>query len=306
MIKALVGYTGFVGSNLNLQTNFEGLYNSKNIQDAFGLNPDVLVYSGVRAEKFLANKEPEKDFEIIEDAINIIKKINPKKIILISTVDVYPSPVNVNEETKIDEVTLQPYGKNRLFLERWIEENTNDHLILRLPALFGENIKKNFIYDIINIIPGMLNEDLFQKYSDNDLIVSNYRRQDNGFYKLNLLSEDKRELLKQHFLSLGFSALNFTDSRGVFQFYNLNNLWNDIERAIANNIKKLNLATEPLTVNEIYNAVFNKNFENELGPVYPHYDLHTIHSRTFGNYKKYIQDKETVLKEIIKFIKSKT
>lgn len=304
-MKLLVGYTGFVGSNLSHQTDFDKQFNSKNIQEAFGLNPEVLVYSGVRAEKFLANKEPEKDFEIIEDAINNIKRINPKRIILISTVDVYPSAVNANEETAIDEAVLQPYGKNRLYLEKWIEANYNDYLILRLPGLFGENIKKNFIYDLINIIPSMLNEELFQKYKHHDWIVSNYTKQDNGFYKLNPVSDEEREKLKKQFLSIGFSALNFTDSRGIFQFYNLDNLWKDIERATENNVKKLNLATEPIGVNEIYKAVFDKGFENELTPVFPHYDLHTIHSGIFGNEQKYIRDKATVLEEIIEFIKRK-
>ena len=91
-MKLLVGHTGFVGSNLKEQVHFDGLYNSQNISEAFSTNPDWLVYSGVRAEKFLANSAPETDFEIIEQAIDNIRKINPKKLILISTVDVYPNP----------------------------------------------------------------------------------------------------------------------------------------------------------------------------------------------------------------------
>ena len=304
-MKILVGSTGFVGSNLSTQCVFDGLYNSKNIKDAFGLSPDLLVYAGVRAEKFLANKEPELDFAIIENAIENIKKINPKKVILISTVDVYPSAINVDESTIIDVEMLQPYGKNRLYLENWIEQSYDDYLILRLPALFGENIKKNFIYDVINIIPAMLNEELFQKYNQYDWIVANYTKQTNGFYKLNSISESERKLLKTQFLSIDFSALNFTDSRGVFQFYNLKNLWNDINKALKNNIKKINLASEPLSVNEIYKAIFDKNFENELANVAPHYDFQTIHSQCFGGYENYISNKEIVLDEIIEFINSK-
>ena len=57
-MKILVGHTGFVGSNLKAQTTFDRLYNSGNITDAFGTNPDLLVYSGVRSEKFLANSDP--------------------------------------------------------------------------------------------------------------------------------------------------------------------------------------------------------------------------------------------------------
>ena len=33
MKKALIGYTGFVGSNLQTQIKFDDFYNSKNIQD---------------------------------------------------------------------------------------------------------------------------------------------------------------------------------------------------------------------------------------------------------------------------------
>lgn len=302
-MKILVGYTGFVGSNLSTQTDFDKQFNSKNIQEAFGLNPDVLVYSGVRAEKFLANKEPEKDFAIIEDAISNIKKINPKRIILISTVDVYPAAVAVNEETIIDEETLQPYGKNRLYLEKWVENNFKDYLILRLPALFGLNIKKNFIYDVIHIIPAMLNETLYQKHSHHDWIVSNYTLQDNGFYKLNPVSKEEREILKNHFLSIGFSALNFTDSRGIFQFYNLKNLWDHIEIATANHLKKLNLATEPIGVNEIYETVFHKEFVNELGLTFPHYDFQTVYAKYFDNHESYIENKTVVLQEIVEFLK---
>ena len=304
-MKILVGNTGFVGSNLCLNTHFDGLYNSKNIQNAFGSTPDILVYSGVRAEKFLANKEPENDFALIENAIKNIERIQPKKIILISTVDVYPQAINVDENTKIDKESLQPYGKNRLYLERWVEENFNDYLIVRLPALFGENIKKNFLYDIINIIPAMLNETLFQKYKSYDWIVANYTKQENGFYKLNSITNTERESLKKQFLTIDFSALNFTDSRGIFQFYPLKNLWNDIEMALSANIKKLNLATEPLSVNEIYQAIFNKNFVNEINNEVPHYDFQTVHSKTFGTNEKYILSKKVVLEAIIQFVNSK-
>ena len=89
MTIALVGYTGFVGSNIDLKGNIDKKYNSKNIKDAFGTNPDILIYSGVRAEKFLANKEPERDLHNIREAVENIKKINPKKLVLISTIDVY-------------------------------------------------------------------------------------------------------------------------------------------------------------------------------------------------------------------------
>lgn len=303
-MKVLVGHTGFVGSNLLESNAFDLCFNSKNISEAFGLNPDILVYSGVRAEKFLANKEPEKDFEIIQDAIENIKRIDPKQIILISTVDVYPNPVAVDENTEIDLDAVQPYGKNRLYLENWVASNFNDYLIVRLPGLFGKNIKKNFIFDLISVIPSMLNEAKYQELALNNWIENNYTLQENGFYKLNNLDDSDRKILKQQFLDLGFSALNFTDSRGSFQFYNLKNLWNDIQIALKSGVKKLNLATEPIVINEIYNAVYGKDFDNELNNQVPNYDFYTIHGQLFQNKGNYISSKQEVLQDIVNFIKS--
>jgi hypothetical protein len=306
-MKILVGHTGFVGSNLLNQTSFDGVYNSKNIEDSFGLNPDFLIYSGVRAEKFLANSNPENDFLIIENAINNIKKINPKKIVLISTVDVYPSPISVNENTEIDNSNLQAYGKNRLYLEDWIENNFEDYLILRLPALIGVNLKKNFIYDIVNVVPAMLNQNLFDRLNkENNWIMDYFKKQDNGFYKLVSLTKEEKNILKNKFLEINFTAINFTDSRGVFQFYDLKKLYKDIKIAIDNNIKKLNLATEPVSVKEIYQYLFNKDFVNELKGAIPNYDFQTINSKAFSKNSNYIQNKEQVLLSIKEFVKQQT
>ena len=42
---ALVGYTGFVGSNIYAAAGerIDAVYNSKNIEKAFGTNPDLLI-----------------------------------------------------------------------------------------------------------------------------------------------------------------------------------------------------------------------------------------------------------------------
>jgi hypothetical protein len=302
-MKILVGYTGFVGSNINKSYKFDGLFNSKNIQEAFGTNPDLLVYSGVRAEKFLANKEPEKDMEIIEDAIENIKKINPKKLVLISTVDIYKNAVDVDENTEIHTKELQPYGLNRYYLEKWVQENIKDYIIVRLPGLYGENIKKNYIYDMINVIPSMLNEAKFSELNAADKLISEYYfKQDNGFYKCKDVTSEEKAFLKEYFTKAGFSALNFTDSRGSFQFYNLAYLWKHIQIAMENNIKVLNLATEPVTVSEIYQYIKGKEFINEVAKVVPYYDFKTNYAPLFNGKNGYIFNKEFILKDIAEFV----
>ncbi|MBQ7284184.1 MAG: NAD(P)-dependent oxidoreductase, partial [Oscillospiraceae bacterium] len=99
---SIVGYSGFVGSNLCASFDFDGKYDINNIKDAFGTNPDVLFYSGVPAQKFIANKFPQQDFETVQEALDNMKKINPKKVVLISSVDVYKAPNGKDEDSFMD------------------------------------------------------------------------------------------------------------------------------------------------------------------------------------------------------------
>lgn len=302
-MNSLVGHTGFVGSNISAKAKFDGLYNSKNIEEAFDTKPELLVYSGLRAEKFLANKEPQKDYEAVEKAITNIKNINPKTLVLISTIDVYKNPVDVDEDTVIDTENINPYGLNRYYLEKWVEENIDSHLILRLPGLYGKNIKKNFIFDMINIIPSMLTEKKFNElFKINQVLTNYYTNIHNGFYKCNNLTEGERRELKAYFNSVGFTALNFSDSRASFQFYNLSFLWKHIQYALENNIKKLNISTEPITTGELYKYIKEATFRNEIIDVPMNYNFRTKYSEFLGGKNGYIFNKEFVLNDIKKFM----
>lgn len=295
----LVGYTGFVGSNIAKKHDFTYKINTKNKEEAYGKKPDLLVYAGLRAEKFLANNEPEKDMLNIEEAFAQIKKIEPKKLVLISTVDVYKSPVNVDENTPIDEEGLAAYGKNRYRLEEMVREEYPDALIIRLPGLFGENLKKNFIYDYIHVIPSMLKASKYEELAALEASIANsYEEMDNGFYKCRITSEE----LKEAFKRVGFSALNFTDSRGIFQFYNLERLWDDICIAIDDDIRLLNVATEPVSVGEIYKILCGEEFINEIANVPPYYNYRSVYAQSFGGRNGYFETKEQVLEEIKEFV----
>lgn len=303
MNTCLVGYTGFVGSNLDEQFKFTNCYNSKNIEAAYGTNPDILVYAGVRAEKYIANKEPQKDYESIKEAFNNIKKINANKVVLISTIDVYKNPNEVDEDTTIDTNDLQPYGLNRYYLEQWVENEFEDTLIVRLPGLYGKNIKKNFIYDMIHVIPKLLTESKFKELLEMDESIEKYYvLQDNGFYSCNGSNEEEIKVLKEYFNKVNFSALNFTDSRGSFQFYNLENLWKDISIALNNKICKLNLANEPIRISEIFKYIKQKEFVNEIAPIVPNYNFKTKYAHYYGGENGYIGKKEDVLADIKLFV----
>lgn len=301
MKSLLVGYTGFVGSNLMEQYNFTEQYNSKNIEESFGSRPDFMIYAGVRAEKYLANQIPDADLDNIENAFNNIKRINPKKLVLISTIDVYRNPVNVFEDTPNQ--PLQPYGANRYYLEKIVREEFPSAHILRLPGLFGHHIKKNFIYDIIHMIPSMIRKEKFEELLSEKPVLGNYYDSlNNGFYKCKHLTNGNKEDLKLIFTHLGFSALNFTDSRSSFQFYNLKHLWNHIKKAMTNDIPILNLATQPIGADELYFYITGNKFQNITSSTPLFYDFRTSYDVLFGGRNGYIFNKDTILDEIKNFI----
>lgn len=314
---ALVGYTGFVGSNLyaRARNRIKGVYNSQNIEKAYGLEPEVLIYAGVRAEKYLANSAPYCDLEMILEAEKNIKEINPQRLVLISTIDVYQNPVGVDETDSVLSGArggtgngIQPYGLNRYYLESWVRKNYPDALIVRLPALYGYHIKKNFIYDYINVIPYMLKKEKYQelkvleKADDAIMLDACYEPVKNGFYRCRTLDKDKKQLLQKKFKKLGFTALHFTDSRSMYQFYSLGRLWEDIQIALNEEITLLNVATEPVTAAELYKALTGEVFKNELKGIPAKYDFRTTYAAKFGGKGCYICSKEQILSDIKLFV----
>ncbi len=302
---SLVGYTGFVGSNIlaSAGSRIEGLYNSSNIEEAYGTNPDILIYAGLRAEKYLANNDPDKDMELIIQAEHNIESIAPKRLVLISTVDVLKDTEGKDENSEIITEGLHPYGYDRYVLEQWTGDRYQDALIIRLPALFGINIKKNFIYDYINVIPYMLSPD---RYHGLDTYAAGYYEAlDNGFYRLRQdITDDEKAGLKSFFRNNGFNALSFTDSRSVYQFYDLGRLWNDINLALDKGITLWHPATEPVSAAEVYRYLSGKNFDNVLDKPPAMYDYRTVHADVFGGRDGYIMNKDDVLMRIKEFVDS--
>lgn len=147
--SALIGYTGFVGNNLLKQASFDYFYNSKNIHEIEGNHFDTVVCTGVSAVKWYANLYPDIDIQNINKLLGCLSTISAEKFILISTVDVYPSPINVNENTIIDS-TCHAYAKHRLEVELFINKFFENSFIIRLPALFGAGLKKNILFDLLN------------------------------------------------------------------------------------------------------------------------------------------------------------
>jgi hypothetical protein len=241
----LIGHTGFVGMSLKRQHSFDRMYRSSDIHEIANESFDNLICAGAPAKKWLANQQPDDDRASIRLLIDSLSTVKCRKMILISTVDVYSDPSDVDETTTVDTSTLHPYGLHRRELEEFIENRFPSTLILRLPALVGPGLKKNVIYDIHN----------------------------------------QNELAS-------------IDSRGVFQFYPMVNLWSDIQRAIELGVNLVHLTAEPLSVSQISAHGFGMPYENHILKVPPAYDFQSIYASDMGGAGRYTYSKREVLQAV--------
>lgn len=76
--------------------------------------------------------------------------------------------------------------------------------------------------------------------------------------------------------------LEAVDSRGVFQFYPMVNLWWDIETALAAGLSLVHLTAAPVDVSTISRLGFGRRFENHLERPVARYDFRTRHADVFG------------------------
>lgn len=229
MADALIGYSGFVGSTLLKQRGFEARYRSTDIGEIEGRTFDTIVCAGAPAQKWLANRDPAGDRAKIDELIGHLSQVSCRTFILISTIDVFGNPLDVDENTEVDEAGLHAYGLNRRRLERFVEQQFPDHLIVRLPGLVGPGLRKNVIFDFLNN-----------------------------------------------------NNLDAIDSRGVFQFYPMVNLWPDILLARKAGVKLLHLTAEPVSVADIAAEGFNFTFEHPTANPAARYDMRSVHAGLTG------------------------
>lgn len=150
MRAALIGHSGFVGTSLLRQASFDGKFNRSNIASIGERSWELVVCAAPSAVKWRANKFPDEDRAHVGALIAALEPVRCDRFVLISTVDVYPQPHGVDEDTPIDAAACMPYGLHRWQLEEAVRQRFGDSaLIARLSQLFGPGLKKNFVYDLI-------------------------------------------------------------------------------------------------------------------------------------------------------------
>src|SRR5438045_4212543 len=111
--SALIGHTGFVGSNLASQFSFDDYFRSTNVAEMAGRDYGLVVCAGIQAKKWWANQNPEADWFGIQTLLNVLSTVSARRFVLISTVDVYPQRSGVDEESLINPDNNHAYGKHR-------------------------------------------------------------------------------------------------------------------------------------------------------------------------------------------------
>lgn len=304
--NCLIGYTGFVGSNILLKSDFHFKYNSKNINDIKNNEFDLLICSSIPADMQLANINPEKDLLNIKELLNILITVKAKKAVLISTIAVYPQPV-IYDESNNNFISDSDYGKNRKIAEDEFSNIFNHSHIIRLPALFGKNLKKNFIYDIMNPEPAFFTENKFEAIKDKIVFSKKYYNFDLEkkryvFDKNSAIKDNSIDKIREELFNINETSLQFTNSESTFQFYNLDNLYNDISKSIEYNIPILNICSEPISAKDIMKNIFNREFISNNAKLY-NYNIKSIYANKWGNDKEYLYNEKNIYDDLLSFFK---
>jgi hypothetical protein len=165
--RALIGHTGFVGSTLFAAGDFTDTFNSANFRKMAGGNFDEVVCCGIPSVKWLANKEPEGDWAKVAALLDVLETVRAGRFTLISTIDVYPNPAaRLDESAVLTGQDNSAYGRHRLAVEAWVARRFPAHTIARLPALFGQGLKKNILFDLLtgNLVEKVNPASVFQWY----------------------------------------------------------------------------------------------------------------------------------------------
>lgn len=94
------------------------------------------------------------------------------------------------------------------------------------------------------------------------------------------------------------------DSRSVFQFYPMVNLWADLQMALGLGVGLLHLTAEPISVREVSEDCFGTPFENIVAECPPVYDFQTMFAEQMSGRGRYTYAKRESLQAIRAYAQS--
>lgn len=87
-----------------------------------------------------------------------------------------------------------------------------------------------------------------------------------------------------------------------FQYYFLDRLWNDIEKAIENNLKVLNIATEPILFSEIAKLFKDESLNLNRSEEPYIEDMKSNHAFLWGSNNNFLYNRSQVIEDLKTFI----
>ena len=287
----LIGHTGFVGGALLRQTGFDACYNSANIAAIEGLAFGTLVCAAAPGSMLEANRAPDRDAAQIDALIAQLATIRAERFVLISSIAVLADFAGGDDEGTEAFQQEFAYGRHRRALEAFVEDHFASSLIIRLPALFGRGLRKNFLFDLMNPVPSLLNEakrDALMTALDPALAAwaaSLYGPDAvTGLLKLDraaLNADRRRAALEDAVTALGASATQFHHPDTTYQYYPIDRLWQDIGIALDAGLSHLHLAAAPLTAAAIHARLIGRAMPETPARLHRE-DMRTRHAGLWG------------------------
>lgn len=313
-IDALVGHTGFVGENLAQQCTFAARFNSSNINEIVGKEFGTVVCAAAPGSMVTANRDPDRDRAAIDALIGQLDQVSARRFILISSIAVLADfAAGDVEDTQAFQQELA-YGRHRRALEAFCEHRFENCLVVRLPALFGPKLRKNFVFDLLNPVPTMLPEARLQTLLDTvtpelrETLVRLYAPDAaTGMQKLDrpaLDADPRRAELDAGVRDSGLSATQFHNPDTTYQYYDMARLAADIRTAEQAGLSHLHVAVAPLRAADIHARVLGTPMP-ETGAKLHHEDMRTLHGALWGRDSPYLEDADTVLNKLNTFFAAK-
>lgn len=259
---------------------------------------------------FEANKFPDRDEEKIEALIERLSQVQAERFILISSIAVLANFAGGDDETTTAFQEALAYGRHRRRLEAFVEDHYPSSLVVRLPALFGPGLRKNFVFDLLNPVPSMLTGAKLDDLSDaldarqGEWIRELYALDPvTGMLKLDRAALDaspNRSALEEAVTEHGFSATQFHHPETTYQYYDMSNLWSDINLAVEAGLSHIHLVSEPLRAARIHKRLTGREMP-ATGARLHHEDMHTRHAALWQASGPYLRDADSILEGLADF-----
>ena len=309
-VDGIIGHTGFVGGCLIAQHDFGKAFNSRNVADIAGAEFETVVCAAAPGSMFAANNDPDTDRAQITQLCETLSRVRAQRFVLISSIAVFAGFAGKDDESSTAFQKELAYGRHRRMLEAFCEDHFDDLLIVRLPALYGNGLKKNFLFDLLNPVPSMLSAAKMTDaltavaQGDKDALKTVYNENpDNGMYVLDrsaLPQTGAQDRITEALTRNNLTAVQFTNPETTFQFYGLDTLWHDIENARAKGLSALHLATAPLRAGDVHRAVIGQPMPDTQARLH-HEDMRTLNADMWGQDGPYIASADDVMGRLVSF-----